>query len=154
VNLDPSAFVADPELLHDLEPQTSQISFEQETILFEQGNPAAGLYILKSGPVTLRMESPANSNVLSLEASPGSLLGLPAVIGDVPYTLTATAHPGAVLGYLTRESFARIMSTDGQLALKVLRVMAAEVRSARHVILQQSDKPRRRRARLTPSRHP
>lgn len=151
MNLDPSAFVADPELLEGLVQKSSPISCIQETVLFQQGDSATGLFILKSGPATLQMTSPANSNVLSFEANAGSLLGLPAVIGDVPYTLTAIAHPGAELGYISRETFTETMQLDGPVALKVLRVLAAEVRSARGAILEQSAEPPRRR-KLTPSR--
>ncbi|MGA2539519.1 MAG: cyclic nucleotide-binding domain-containing protein [Terracidiphilus sp.] len=152
MNLDPSAFVADPELIDGLEGQSTGICCVEETVLFRQGDPPSGIYILKSGSVTLTMTSPANSEALSLGARPGSLLGLPAVIGEAPYTLTAVAHPGAHLSYVPRETFAHIMGHDRALALKILRVLAAEVRTARTAILEQGPSAAPRRSRLTPSR--
>jgi CRP/FNR family cyclic AMP-dependent transcriptional regulator len=152
VNLDPSAFVVDPELIEMLDSQASPICCDEETVLFRQGDPPVGIYVLKSGSVTLSMTSQVNSEALSLDARPGSLLGLPAVIGEAPYTLTALAQPGACLSYVSRETFAHIMGHDRAAALKVLRVLAAEVRSARTAILEQRPPLPQRRGRLTLSR--
>lgn len=151
MNLDPSAFVADPVLIEGLEKQSTPISCREERILFSQGDEPVGLYVLKSGPVTLTMTSPAGKELISVQAADGSLLGLPGLIGNEPYTLNAIAHTGAELSFLTRDSFADLMRTDPMLALKVLQVLAAEVRSARSAILQQLA-PGARRRRLTPAR--
>ena len=134
--LDPSAFVADPELIQGLEKQTVPISCSEERTLFRQGEDPAGLYILKSGEATLTMNSPVGKEVVSIQAAAGSLLGLPALIGNEPYTLTAVAQPGAQLGYLPKESFTSLVSANPLLSLKILQVLAAEVRSARNAILQ------------------
>jgi CRP-like cAMP-binding protein len=65
----------------------------------------------------------------------GSLLGLPAVIGAKPYSLTAEALEGAELSLLTREDFIDLMQTDPLLSFQVLRVLAEEVRFARESLL-------------------
>jgi CRP-like cAMP-binding protein len=67
-------------------------------------------------------------------AIPGSLLGLPGLIGNEPYTLTAVAHPGAQLSFIARDDFINLMRTDMLLSLKVLQILAAEVRSARRAL--------------------
>jgi CRP-like cAMP-binding protein len=136
VNLDPSAFLADPELIQALERRSITISCGAERVLFRQGDAPAGLYILNQGEATLTMSSPAGKSILSAQAAPGSLLGLPGLIGDEPYTLTAIARDGAQLSFITRDDFAALMQTDPLLSLKVLQVLAAEVRSARNAILQ------------------
>jgi CRP-like cAMP-binding protein len=53
-----------------------------------------------------------------------------------PYTLTATARSGAQLSFVSRDDFTALMQSDPLLSLKVLEVLAAEVRSARQAILQ------------------
>jgi CRP-like cAMP-binding protein len=154
VNLDPSAFVADPELIQGLDSQSTPVSCDEDRVLFRQGDSPAGLYILKSGSATLSMTTSASAEILSLEAAAGSLLGLPGLIGNEPYTLTAIAHAGAQLSYLTRENFTALMRSDPLLALKILQVLAAEVRSARSAILEQSGARQPRRRRLTHARQP
>ena len=152
MNLDPSAFVADLVLIQALEKQSTPINCREDRTLFQQGDEPIGLFVLKSGSVTLTMKTSAGEELVSTQASGGSLLGLPGLIGNEPYTLSAIAHTGAELSFLTRDNFAGLMRTDSMMALKVLQVLAAEVRSARSAILQQSAaKPKRRR--LTAASH-
>jgi CRP-like cAMP-binding protein len=72
---------------------------------------------------------------MSVQAGAGSLLGLPGLIGNEPYTLTAIAHGGAELRFVTREDFTGMMGANPRLSLKALQVLAAELRSARHALL-------------------
>jgi CRP/FNR family transcriptional regulator len=134
MKLDPSAFVADPELIQALEKQSSPILCSSERILFRQGDVPAGLYILCKGEVTLSMSSPAGEELMSVQATPGSLLGLPGLIGNQPYTLAAIARKDAELRFVPREEFTNLMQTSPRLSLKVLEVLASEVRSARQAI--------------------
>jgi CRP-like cAMP-binding protein len=134
VKLDPSAFVAAPELIQALEKHSTAISCNGEQILFRQGELPTGLYILNAGETTLTMTSPQGKPVVQAQATAGSLLGLPGLIGNQPYTLTAVACNGARLSFVSREEFTGLMQSDSLLALKILEVLAAEVRSARYAL--------------------
>ncbi len=134
MNFDSSSFIAEKELLEALEKRSSTIACTESRRLFAQGGKPAGLYILRKGSATLAMESPTGGSLMSITLHPGSLLGLPALIGNEPYTLTATAEKDAELGFVTREDFNSLMLSDPSLAVRVLRVLAAEVRTARHAI--------------------
>jgi CRP-like cAMP-binding protein len=136
LKLDPSTFVADPELIQALKKEATAMSCGEDRILFRQGESPVGLFILDEGEVTLTMESDLEEPIIFINAVPGSLLGLPALVGDQPYTLTAIAHTGAQLTFVTRESFTSLIQHDPLMSLKVLQVLAAEVRSARNAILQ------------------
>ena len=52
-----------------------------------------GVYLLEQGAVTLTMHSLDGRTIFSLEVLPGSLLGLPALVSDHPYSLSAVAPP-------------------------------------------------------------
>jgi CRP-like cAMP-binding protein len=134
MNLDPSAFVADPELIQALEERSTAISCGGDRVLFSQGENPQGLYILDQGKTTLTMTSPAGREVMQIEAPAGSLLGLPGLIGDEPYTLTAVARNGARLSFVPRDEFNSLMQSSPHLSLKILEVLAAEVRSARRAL--------------------
>jgi CRP/FNR family cyclic AMP-dependent transcriptional regulator len=131
MKLDPNAFLADPELLDGLQSRGEPLVCREKQVLFRQGDPATGLYILNSGEAELTMHSPEGAQIMAIPAAPGSLLGLPGLIGSEPYSLTAVALPGAELSFISRDDFLNIMKTDLVLSLKVLQVLAAEVRSAR-----------------------
>jgi CRP-like cAMP-binding protein len=131
MKLDPSAFLANPDLVEALRKKSTEVSFGDEYYLFRQGEPPAGLFILDSGEVTLSMTSPTGELLLSMQVGAGSLLGLPGLISNEPYTLTAKACLGARVSFVTQDDFKAIMQSDPGLALKVLEVLAAEVRTAR-----------------------
>ena len=134
VNFDPSAFVAEQELIDALAKRSASITCPKERVLFKQGDLPAGLYILRKGKAGLTMQSATGTVILSVLASPGSLLGLPALVGNEPYTLSAIAFKGAELGYVTREDFSSMMIAEPAIATKILRVLAAEVRTARRAL--------------------
>jgi CRP-like cAMP-binding protein len=136
LKLDPSAFLANPELIDALEKRSTAISCTEERILFRQGDAPAGVYILRQGEVTLTLESAKGKPILSTQAGAGSLLGLPGLAVNEPYSLTAVARKGAEVSFVSRDQFTALMESDPFLAIKILQVLAAEVRSARKAILE------------------
>jgi CRP-like cAMP-binding protein len=134
VKLDSSAFVADRELIEALEKQSTRIVCEEDRVLFAQGESPKGLYILKGGGARLSMTSSTGDMIMSIPVSQGSLLGLPALIGNQPYSLTAKALKGAELNFVSQSNFSILMLNEPQLSLSILRVLAAEVRTARYAI--------------------
>jgi CRP-like cAMP-binding protein len=134
VKLDPSAFVADPELIQALEKHSTAISCDADRVLFNQGDHPQGLFILDHGETTITMASPTGEQLMSIQAHAGSLLGLPGLIGDEPYTLTAIARNGARLSFVPRDEFTSLMRAYPPLALKMLQVLGAELRSARRAL--------------------
>jgi CRP-like cAMP-binding protein len=134
MKLDSSAFVADPELILALEKHSTAITCGEDRVLFNQGDHPQGLFIIDHGEITLTMDSPNGQNVMQIQAYAGSLLGLPGLIGDGAYTLSAIARNGAQLSFIPRDQFTGLMQADPRLSLKILQVLAAELRSARQAL--------------------
>ena len=134
MDFDPTAFVADPQLLSTLQQCAVPVACERERILFRQGDPPAQLFILHDGEATVTMSSPVGERVLVMPVAAGSLLGLPGLIGNQPYTLTAIAHAGAQVSSVSRDEVMALMRSDPAISFNVLKVLAAEVRSARLAI--------------------
>ncbi|MGO8757912.1 MAG: Crp/Fnr family transcriptional regulator [Terracidiphilus sp.] len=132
--LDPASFVADQELLQALDARSTPVPCEYARVLFRQGEPPAGLYIFHRGAVTMSMLSESGQSLFAVQALPGSVLGLPGLIANQPYTLSATASAGSQIGFVGRDDFTALMQADFRLSLKMLQVLAAEVRSARKAI--------------------
>ena len=133
-HLDPSAFVADQKLIQALEQHSTPIPCDEDHVLFRQGEPSTGLFILHTGEATLSMRSDRDQPILSFQAAAGSLLGLPGLIGNQPYSLTAVARRGARVSFIPRDEFTTFMHTEPEAALKILQVLAAEVSSARRAL--------------------
>ena len=134
VQLDPTAFLADSELIRALSEHATPIVCDTDRILFQQDDPPVGLYILHEGEATISMTSQDGQTILSVQARDGSLLGLPGLISNQPYSLTAVAHAGARVSFLGRTEFTALMESNPPLAFKILQILAAEVRSARNAL--------------------
>lgn len=100
-------------------------------MLFQQGEEPTGVFILRQGGVTMSMCDEFGDAVVELTAEPGSLLGLPGVVGNCPYSLSAKALAGALVDFVACDDFRTFMLTEPGGAMMILRVLAAEVRTAR-----------------------
>jgi CRP/FNR family transcriptional regulator, polysaccharide utilization system transcription regulator len=136
VQLDPSAFLADSELIEALEKRAIPFLCSDDRVLFNQGDPAVGLYVLSQGEAVVSMDAGDDAVAFSCTATAGSLLGLPGLIANQPYSLTAIARRGARVGFIGKDEFTSLMQTELPLMVKILQVLAAEVRSARLAIIQ------------------
>ena len=141
MKLDPTAFLAEPDLLSVLRKHAIPVECRADTELFHQGDEPAGLYILLGGDATMVLENSRLLQVVKVPVAPGALLGLPALISDRPYSMSAIAKAGAQVGFVTRSSFSALMLSEPSLALMVLRVLAGEVHSARSALADRKTPP-------------
>jgi CRP-like cAMP-binding protein len=131
-----SPFTADLELVQALERRSKPIFCSEDCLLFCQGDPAIGVYILRSGSAVLTLESESGQVAMCFEAGAGSLLGLPAIIVKEPYSLTALAQRGSIVRYVSREDFEDVLRLEPSLSILVYQVVAAEVIAARKAIAE------------------
>ena len=136
MKMDASAFVADKQLIEAIEKHATPVVCDEDRVLFNQGDSPHGLYIFCRGAVRLVMRSQVGDLLMNIPAIEGSLLGLPGLIGGVPYSLSALAQQGSQVGFVSREEFARIMLTEPGISVGILRVLAAEVRTARMALVE------------------
>ena len=135
MKMDPKAFVADQQLVEALKKHATPVACDQDRVLFNQGDAPDGLYIFCKGVVRLVMRSQVGDTLMNMPALECSLLGLPGLIGGAPYSLSAYAEKGADVGFVSKEEFARIMLSEPLIAVGILRVLAAEVRTARMALV-------------------
>ena len=129
----PNSFIADQKLFQALEQRSVSMLCSKGQILFKQAEVPIGLYLLKTGKASLIMKTEKGKEVVHLTVRPGSVLGLPAIVSNEPYTLSAMAHHGSEVDFVARKDFEELMQEEPCLFPKVLEILAAEVRSARFV---------------------
>ena len=103
-------------------------------VIFHQGDPAKGVYLVESGSVKLSLESERHKTVYERTMLPGALLGLPATINDAPYSATATAAEDTLLAFVSREELLDLMRRDSVVAMTVLKMLSQEIHEMRGVI--------------------
>jgi CRP-like cAMP-binding protein len=135
VTQDLSAYIFDSELALEIESRASTLSLGQGEILFRQGEMPAGVYLVRSGEVMLTRRPTSGGVVLvQLKVGSGCLLALPEAVGSEPCNLSAEAGAGAELGFVPREDFLQMMRAEPRLSLKVMEVLAADLRYSRYAL--------------------
>ncbi len=130
----PDTFAADQELIQALTKHSRPVPCQESCILFDQGELPSGVYILRSGEVALLMKAQSGRVVMCMNVGAGALLGLPGVIANQPYTLTAMVKKGSEVAFVTRQDFEQVIQAEPSLYPKVLEVLAGEVRIARQAL--------------------
>ena len=121
--------------LQDLLGVAIRKHWSPSAILFAQGDDPTGVFVVCSGAVRLFIRNPV-SGVVTFDRTvePGTMLGLPAVFGDKPYSMTAEVLREAEIAFVPRQRFLEMMQTDGQLCMRCLQLLSDEVRVARNAI--------------------
>lgn len=97
-------------------------------LLFQEGDPCQGLYIVESGSVRIFKTSPAGrEQVLALEGPGGSIAELP-VFDDGKYPASASAAEDSRVVFVSKQDFRALCLEHPQVALKVLKVVGGRLR--------------------------
>ena len=123
--------IIDRELAETILSQSAEI-ITRDGVLFRQGESADCLYFMKSGESTLTMQ--AGDKKFSIRAGQGSLLGIPAIVGNQPYSMTAKACWDAEIFRLSSVVFNDLLKTEPKMQQAVLLILAGEVRVARQAL--------------------
>jgi CRP/FNR family transcriptional regulator len=97
-------------------------------MVFGEGEPCSGLYVVESGNVRIFKSSPSGrEQVLSIDGPGGSIAELPVFDGG-NYPASATAVDDATLLFVSKQDFQALCLAHPQVPLKVLKVVGARLR--------------------------
>jgi len=94
--------------------------------LFRVGDEVTGVFLLQEGEVQLGNacdERVYGSRVVSA----GAVIGLPATLSGLPYSLTAQVTRDAQLVFVPRAVMVRLLKDDPDLSLEVMRLLSEEI---------------------------
>ena len=104
-------------------------SFQPGDVLFREGEPPSGIYILHSGLVDLLFTARGNVKPLRV-AGPDQLLGLSAVISNRDYDCTAKARTFCRAGFIDGEDLRRVLDDRPEVWFNVLRLLSTDLNGA------------------------
>jgi CRP/FNR family transcriptional regulator len=114
--------------LNSLAARCGVRSYAAGEILFGEGEPCAGLYIVTGGRVRIYKTSPAGrEQVLAIEGAGASVAELPVFDGD-PYPASAAAVEPSHALFISRADLHALCLEHPQIALKMLQVVGARLR--------------------------
>jgi len=105
-----------------------QRKFSAGELIFGEGEPCAGLYVVETGNVRIfKSSAGGREQVLSIDGPGGSIAELP-VFDEGPYPASAQAITDCTLLFFSKKDFQSLCLQHPQVALKVLRVVGARLR--------------------------
>jgi CRP-like cAMP-binding protein len=120
------------ELAEALDAIASVHSCPSGSVLFQQGQSAEGVLVIRRGAVRLSASSHGGDAWLPYRTvGPGYVLGLPALFSGEPYSLTAEALEECVCGFVDREKALDLVRNRLDLCLQAADLLARELRSLR-----------------------
>lgn len=97
-------------------------------LIFSEGEPCAGLYVVESGQVRIVKTSPSGrEQVLGSEGPGASIAELPVFDGGT-YPASASAASETTLIFVSKKDFQALCLEHPEVALKVLRVVGSRLR--------------------------
>jgi SulP family sulfate permease len=113
-------------------------TFKAGERLMTQGDPAPGIFLIKSGTATVSLEQPGGQSMRVRTMYEGTVLGEISLYMNEPCTATVTAEIDCVVDHLTPEAFASVCVTDPSTAADlhafVARTLAGRVGRANDTI--------------------
>lgn len=107
----------------------SAVECPKGAVLFLEGQPARGVYVLCRGHVKLSTSSGDARVLITDLAEPGDVLGLSAVISGKPYEVTAEALDSCRLSFIRREDFLRLLDEQQGVAVRATRQLSRNYRT-------------------------
>jgi len=102
--------------------------YQAGELIFGEGQPCLGLYIVESGHIRIfKSSSGGREHVLSVDGPGSSVAELPVFDGGT-YPASAMAVDDATLVFVSKQDFQALCLAHPQVALKVLRVIGARLR--------------------------
>ena len=105
-------------------------SFPRGTVLFAEGRPVRGIYILCDGRAKLSICSDVGRRLTLRVAGPGQVLGLGAVMTNTPYEITAELVDNSQVAFVRRKDLMKFLREHPQACLQVVRMLSQDVHGA------------------------
>ncbi len=99
-------------------------------VLFIEGHPSRGVFILCSGRVKLFTASEDGKTFTLKFANPGEILGLAGTLSCQSYEASAKAVEPAAIGFVERKALVHIIRHDGEVATQVAMQLSTYLCSA------------------------
>lgn len=111
------------ELLSQLGSSLELVSVAPGEVLVRQGDPGDAMYVLVSGTLEVRVQTPAGAEVAVDSLQPGATVGEMALVAGQERTATVIADTQAELVRLSRSAFEQLAETNPEVREALIRQM-------------------------------
>lgn len=104
--------------------------YPRGAVLFIEGEPPRGLFILCSGQAKLTANSPEGHGLTLRTIEPGEVIGLSSVVGDCPYPATAETLSPCQVSFIPRLEFLKFLRSSSDVSIRVAKHLSMELHQA------------------------
>ncbi len=116
--------------MRDLDALKISNMYPRGSVLFIEGQPSQGVYILCQGRIKLSTCSRDGKVIILQIAEPGEVLGLSAVISDSNYEVTAEVIEPCQISFIRKSDFLRILQENTDACLNAVRQLSQNYQTA------------------------
>lgn len=120
-------FKASNALVNGLNTIASTIEAKPGAVLFTEGAPANGVYLVRRGQVRASLQAANGEEVLCRIVDTGTLLGVPATMCAKTYQFTAVALTDVEIGFVSAEQLNEFLRTRPEICMQVVGMMSDEI---------------------------
>ena len=118
------------ESLKSFDEIKSLASYPRSTVLFAEGRPVRGVYILCDGRAKLSICSDTGKRLMLRIAGPGEVLGLGAALSNTPYEVTAELLDNSQVVFVRRKDLLKFLREHREICLQVVRMLSQDLHGA------------------------
>jgi len=118
----------DAKTLAEVRTMSKTVEYEKGEIIFQEGEPAFGFYIICQGQAKLAKRSPDGKVQILKLLGPGEILGEKTMFDRETYGAYAKTLSKAKLHFIEREPFMRFLEKHPSVALKLIEKLSRELK--------------------------
>jgi CRP/FNR family transcriptional regulator, cyclic AMP receptor protein len=119
-----------PESLKAFDEIKMLASYPRSALLFAEGKPVRGIYILCDGRAKLSIRGENGKRLTLRIANPGEVLGLGAALSNTPYEVTAELLDMSQVVFVRRKELVKFLHDNPTICLQVVRMLSQDLHGA------------------------
>ena len=104
--------------------------YPRTTVLFAEGRPVRGIYILCDGRAKLSICSDTGKRLTLRVAGPGEVLGLGAALSNSPYEVTAELLDNSQVVFVRKKELTKFLREHRSVCLEIVRMLSQDLHVA------------------------
>ena len=118
------------ESLKSFDEIKSLTSYPRSTVLFAEGRPVRGIFILCDGRAKLSSCSDTGKRLTLRIAGPGEVLGMGAALSNTPYEITAELLDNSQVVFVRRKDLMKFLREHRHVCMEVVRMLSQDLHGA------------------------
>jgi CRP/FNR family transcriptional regulator len=119
-----------PDAIRGFDEIKEQAVLAKGALLFAEGRPSRGVYVLCEGRAKLSICSESGKRLMLRVAGPGEVLGLGATLSGDPYEVTAELLDTAQVVFVKRKDLLRFLRDNPTICMEVVRRLSDDLHGA------------------------